>query len=242
MGVLAGVKEMLMSEQADVRQGNPIDVKLLVLGAVLAAVMVGTAVLLPDLVGDRSENGEIQPVVMLEPPRNPGQEALSVGVRGGTLAHDFEISAADGSRHRLSDFRGKAVLLTFWGTWCLPCTTGRIPSEGGLLPDLHVVSQKYGDRLAIILVNRGESSGLVDSYLSQVPRTDRGRGVTFTVNGVDPDDTLFPMIAHEYGKLGMPASFFIDPNGLITQLHEYRADLKVVDDAVATALAPVPGG
>jgi thiol-disulfide isomerase/thioredoxin len=233
---------MLMNEQADQLARNEIDFRLLSLGALIAAVMVAAAVLVPNLAGDRSEKGEIQPVVVLEPPRTSGQEALSVGVRGDTLAHDFEISAGDGTRHRLSDFRGKAVLLTFWATWCLPCTTGRIPSEGGLLPDLHVVSQKYGDRLAIILVNRGESSGLVDSYLSQVPRTDRGRGVTFTVNGVDPDDTLFPMIAHEYGKLGMPASFFIDPNGLITQLHEYRADLKVVDDAVATALASAPGG
>jgi thiol-disulfide isomerase/thioredoxin len=204
--------------------------------------MVAIAVLLPDLVGDRSEDGEIAPVVILEPPRSPGQEALSVGARDGALAPDFEISDSDGRRHRLSDFRGRAVYLTFWATWCLPCTTGRIPSEGGLLPDLHVLAQQHGDELAIILVNRGESAGRVQSYLSTVPRGDGGRGVSFTVNAIDPDDSLYAKLYREYGKLGMPSSYFIDANGLITQVHDRRADLKSIEEALARTLAAAPGG
>jgi peroxiredoxin len=37
------------------------------------------------------------------------------------VAPDFELASLDGKRLRLSDYRGKAVLLNFWATWCAPC-------------------------------------------------------------------------------------------------------------------------
>ena len=44
-----------------------------------------------------------------------------VGDVRGAQAPDFELVSLDGRRVKLSDYRGKAVVLNFWATWCAPC-------------------------------------------------------------------------------------------------------------------------
>ena len=44
-----------------------------------------------------------------------------VGNVQGVPAPDFTLTSLDGRKVKLSDFRGKAVLLNFWATWCEPC-------------------------------------------------------------------------------------------------------------------------
>lgn len=177
------------------------------------------------VLGSQGGGEGIEDVVLLDPPSAEGVDITNVGPERGKLAPDFEISDFDGTRHRLSDFRGKAVVVNFWATWCVPCQIE--------LPDMVVLQANHPDELAIITVNREESLGDARSFLENLPNLDGGKGVSFTVNGMDPDDTLYD----EYRALGMPSSFFISPDGVVTGVSNGLLRLEQMEDALSFALA-----
>lgn len=80
----------------------------------------------------------------------------------GKAAPDLVLTDIQGKAIKLSDLKGKTVLLDFWATWCGPCR-----ADG---PSLDKLYQKYGDsNLAVIGVSVDEERPIVQKFLSQHP-------------------------------------------------------------------------
>ena len=196
--------------------------RLLTLLAVTA--IVASVIAIPATAGIFSDGtGDIVAAEVVETPDSPTKPGeLSVEAKVGALAPNFEFSDFDGDRHQLSDFRGRPVYLNFWATWCGPCREE--------LPDMQELLDRHGDAdgLAVIALNRGESLGTAQSFLEDITRLDGGKGVTFTVNGLDPDSSVF----RAYRGVGMPTSVFIDEDGVVRFVWIGLLRLSEMEDAL----------
>ena len=114
-----------------------------------------------------------------------------------TLAPDFTFHDGEGNPHKLSDFRGKPVILNFWASWCGPCKNE--------MPDFQEVYLAYGDQIHFIMLNLTDgTSETVESakaFLQTVP-------YTFPVYF---DSSMEG--AYTYGINSIPITWFIDAQG-----------------------------
>jgi thiol-disulfide isomerase/thioredoxin len=134
-------------------------------------------------------------VVFALPPNQLNGAAISAP-KVGAQAPDFTLTGLDGTPVRLSDFRGKTVLLNFWATWCGPCRKE--------FPELVNLSQQEGDRgLVVLAVDVSESRDDVARFAQEL-------GVTFPIV-LDSEST----VAHSYRLVGLPTSFFVDGGGVV---------------------------
>jgi thiol-disulfide isomerase/thioredoxin len=128
--------------------------------------------------------------------------------------------ALDGTTHRLSDFRGKVVLLDFWGVWCPSCVE--------MAPELARVYAEYHSRgFEIIGIEANDSPEKVSAFTQQLrmPWTQT----------LEQDKGP---IAAIYRITGWPTSFLVGPDGRFlaaTYLGEVdvRKELEVVYDPAA---------
>jgi cytochrome c biogenesis protein CcmG/thiol:disulfide interchange protein DsbE len=115
----------------------------------------------------------------------------------GDSAPDFQLARLDGSLLRLSELRGKAVLVDFWATWCGPCRQS--------MPHLQQLSEEYADRLVIVGIAMDRQGKKVVA-----PFVDK-QGITFEI--VLPDTK----VSADYGGIKyLPTTFLVDPAGRIT--------------------------
>jgi len=191
----------------------------------LTVVVAGAVGLLSvvGVIGRQGGGPGIENARIIDAPVDSDSAGLSISAEPGALAPDFEVSDIDGSRHRLSDYRGRVVYLNFWATWCVPCQAE--------MPDIHRLMSEHQGELVVIIVNRGESLNRTQNFLRELPRLNGGTGVSFTVNGMDPDDTLYD----KYRGLGMPLSVFIDKRGVVTRIANGQISFEQMEEALAQA-------
>ncbi len=115
----------------------------------------------------------------------------------GEAAPDFVLASVDGKDVRLSDYRGRVVLLNFWATWCPPCR-----SE---MPSIESLNRKMNGYDFVILAVS------IDSFkTSQLKNIVSPNHYTFTILH-DPEQK----VADIYLISGIPTTYIIDKDGVI---------------------------
>ncbi len=127
-------------------------------------------------------------------------------VTTGTVAPEFEVSDLSGGLARLSDHRGKVVLVNIWATWCLPCRVE--------MPSMERLYQEIGEQgFEIMAVS-------IDAELGQFDLGGRAGGNIQAF--ADSLGLTFPMLHDPSGDIdrlyrttGVPETFLIGRDGII---------------------------
>lgn len=140
-------------------------------------------------------------------------------------APDFTLKDAGGKTVRLSDYRGKVVLLDFWATWCGPCKIE--------IPWFIAMQRNLKDRGLVVLGVSMDEEGweVVKPFLTQM-------NVNYRV-AIGDDAT-----SKAYGGIdALPTTFLIDREGRIADKHEGVTSRKEFEDGVEKLLEePAPAG
>ena len=126
-----------------------------------------------------------------------GALSLLVLTQPEVQAEPIEYVAQDlnGTEQRLSDFRGKWVLVKFWASWCMPCLAE--------LPELEAFHNKHKESDAVVLGVNMESI-----ELEKLRTFVKEKAVTFPIVQMEPAATT------PFGPVyGMPTSYLINPKG-----------------------------
>ncbi len=193
----------------------------LAIGTLAVAGLFGVLLL---VIGD-SRDRSVRSATLLEAPGPAGTE-MQVGLEMGNLAPDFEISTPDGDRVRLSDLRGRPVLINFWAAWCVSCL-----SEMPVIKDLQ--AERGVETFSVLAINAGESRERAQEFIEFLEAP--------FVYGLDVGLT----ISDAYAVYGLPLTVFIDSNGIVRAVYRGATDrkrLETMADAAIFAQEPIDFG
>lgn len=144
-----------------------------------------------------AEEGGRYGLVALPPELSGGEDPA---VREGRIAPDFLLPTLDGGEARLSDFRGRWVLVNLWASWCGPCR-----AEAPALQELY--SSRETDDFVVLGVNIQETDDAARRFVQEFAVT-------------------YPILLDRSGEVsalyllaGPPNTYVIDPDGRIVRIH-----------------------
>ena len=137
----------------------------------------------------------------------------------GQVAPDFSLASLNGEKLKLSDFRGKAVLLNFWATWCEPCKVE--------MPWFVDLQKKYGSQgLQVLGVAMDDASPKdIDEFAKKM-------GVNYPiVIGKEA-------VGDQYGGIPyLPSTFYIDRQGKVVERVFGLVSRSEIESNIQKALA-----
>ena len=147
---------------------------------------------------------------------SPPAQATTTGMK---MAPDFTLQSLDGKTVHLSDFRGKAILLNFWATWCEPCKVE--------MPWIVDLQKKYASQgLQVVGV------AMDDASPEEITKFTQQMGVNYPVV-IGKDE-----VADSYGGLPfLPTTFYIGRDGKIVDKVLGIKGRGEIEDDIKKALA-----
>ncbi|ASS85862.1 alkyl hydroperoxide reductase [Geobacillus lituanicus] len=115
----------------------------------------------------------------------------------GQTAPDLTLPTLGGKAVRLSDLRGKAVVLNFWTSWCPPCKKE--------MPELEAFYKQHGREVMLLAVHL-----TTQDTLDNAERFAKDKKLTLPVALDVRGEAL-----HRYRIQTIPTTYIIDPNGVI---------------------------
>ena len=135
-------------------------------------------------------------------------------------APDWQLKDVEGKPVKLSDFKGKVVVLNFWATWCAPCRME--------IPALIALQKQYAAKgLVVVGISVDEGSGeAVKSFMTKT-----GINYPVVLGGRET--------AGAYGNVQViPTTFYIDREGNIAGKREGAAELPAFETQIKPLLGP----
>jgi peroxiredoxin len=132
----------------------------------------------------------------------------------GNPAPAFALQQLEGSTEKFTAYKGKAIVLNFWGSFCQPCVR-----EMPLLA--HTAAESANANIQFIGVNLGESKLVVANFIRQ----------TSVAYPIFLDTDL--KVAERYGVISYPTTFFVDAKGVIREKVVGELDEKTLQAGLA---------